>query len=368
MHTGLRSTKGVSTFSLLILLLVSGIIGAVLSYLWTEGYYVTIGHKVPDDVTTLTITNVTFPLEDSTYFDVTILNPSYSKGDANITRITLVATVNDTETIYEIPTAYIQPSIPYPLTKGDTITFKCNRNWGEFAGQTIYVAIFLQEGSGPTFPIETKKVRLEIIEIELDTTVTIESFNVTIRNSAASSTPLNVTEILFDSFSISSQNITVKDENTTLPQQLQPDQSKTFICNWNLWRNAALGFSHTITAKTLQGYSAIYKIASLPPSVSFNITNVVFNVSDTGRFNVTVFNLPSSPHFVNTSRVTVTNETQVFENVTIIGDTTRALMPGENTTLQCLWNWDAFKGHEVKITVHTTQGFYAYTYAQLPDE
>ena len=363
-----RGTKGIATLSLIILLLASGIIGAVLSYLWTEGYYLNKGFKIPEDTTTVTITNVTFTIEDCTYFDVTVLNPSYSKTDANITSIAIVAYTDDVETNYNVPQGLVEPSLPHSLMKGGDVTFRCNLTWGEFAGQIIRVVVFLHDDSGATFPYKTSKVKLEIVEAELNTTVTIEHFNLTIKNSAESSIPLDITKILFDLNPIPPQNITIKDENATLPQQLQKGQNKTFICNWNLWRKGSLGFPHTITVKTLQGYSAIYKTESLPSSVSLNITDVAFNASDTSRFNVTIHSLSSSPHYVNISRVTITNGTQIFENVTIMGDIPLGLMPSENTTLQCLWNWEAFKGQKVKITVYTTQGFYTYEFKTFPTE
>ncbi len=363
----LKSAKGISTLSLLILLLASGVTGAVLSYLWTEGYYLDKGFRIPEDVTTITVTNATFPIQNSTYFNVTVLNPSYSKGDANITSIALVAISDDAETIYSIPSSLVTPSIPRILTRGNSVTFKCVTYWGEFAGQTIRVAVFLQGDSGATFPYKTNTVKLEI-SADINTEVTIERFNVTINNSPGSLIPLNVTRILFDSANIPYQNITIPDENATLPQELQPGQNKTFICSWNLWRKTALGKPHTITATTSQGYLAVYKIESLPSFVSLNITDIAANLSDTSKFNVTISNLPLSPHFVNISRVTVTNGTQVFNNVTIIGTIPRAFMPGENITLQCLWNWGAFKGQKVMITVYTTQGFYTYEFKEFPKE
>jgi hypothetical protein len=180
--------------------------------------------------------------------------------------------------------------------------------------------------------------------------------------------------------SIPSQNITVKDENATLPQQLQPNQTKTFTCNWNLLENGVLGVvssSHTITVKTLQGYSAV-ETETLPSVVSLNISDVTFTtMPDTSGFNVTISNHPASPHFVNVTRVTITNNTQVFENITItsvihnstlVGGALPALLvPGGNVTLQCLWNWEAFKGREVIITVYTTQGYARSIYKTFPE-
>jgi len=366
MNISLRSAKGISTLSLLILLLVSGIVGAVLSYLWTVGYYVDKEWKVPEG-TSITITNITFPIEDCEYFTVTVLNPSYSKADAYITGIAIIATSNDVETIYSIPAASTDPQIsnPYPLEKGKTVTFKCERNWGEFAGQTIRVVVFLQNDSGATFPFTTSEVELEIVKIEFDISVTVERFNVTIRNSADSFISLNLTEILFDYSSIPYENITTHDENATLPQQLQSGQNKTFICAWNLLKTGALGSSHTITARSLQGYSATYKTETLPQSALLNITDVAFNASDTGGFNVSVARLDSSPYNITVSRVTITNGTQIFENITIISDI--ILRPNSTISIRCLWNWEAFKDQEVRIMVHTTQGFFIDKFKTFPE-
>jgi len=365
MHTLLRDTKGISTLSLIILLIVSALVGAVLSYLWTVGYYVEMEFNVPEGIT-ITITNVTFSIEDSTHFNVTILNPSYSKEDANITGIAIISTVNDVETIYDVNPWTVEPSIPYPLIRGETVTFKCIRGWGAFAGQIIRVIVFLQDASGATFPYKTSIVELEIVEAQFDVAATIERFNVTIKNSAESNIPLNLSRILFDYSVIPNQNITIQNENATLPQQLLPGQNKTLVCTWNLWKTGALGSSHTITAQTLQGYSTSYETETLPHSVSLNITDVTFNASDVGGFNVTVSRLDSSSYNVIINRITITNGTQIFENVTIIGDT--ILGPNSTILIQCLWNWGAFKDQEVKITVYTTQGFHKDKLETFPNE
>jgi len=363
----LRNVKGISKLSMLILLLTSGIVGAVFSYMWTVGYYVDKEWRLPENVVTVTIMNVTFPSQNCTYFNVNVLNPSSSEAAANITNISMIAETNGNRTVYDISKASIEPSIPYILERGKDVTFKCYRNWGEFANQTVYVGIHLKEGSGATEDYDTRPVKLEIIRTEFDTTVTIERFNMTVRNSAGSISPLNVSQILFDSDVIPSQNITIEDGNNTLPLQLQPGQNKTFTCHWNLWKKGALGASHTVTVKTLQGYSAVSKTPSLP-SVSLTIANVTFNASDTSGFNVTLSSSVDSLLLLTINRMTITNGTQTFDNITVIGGFPRTLAPNMSLTLQCLWNWEAFKGQEIKVTAYTTQGFYAYVYATLPDE
>jgi hypothetical protein len=352
-----KDTTAISTLSLVILLLASLVIGAVLSYLWTVGYYIDKGFKVPEDRTTIAITNVTFPVENSTYFTVTVLNPSFSKGEANVTGLALVVTLADGETLQAVPAESIEPSTPYPIMKGEVVTFKCNKAWGAFAGQTVRVVVFLHSESGATFPYSTRNVQLEVARTEFETTVTVKRFNVTLRNSAESSVPLNVTDMLFDADIIPAQNITGPNADVSLPFQLQPGQNRTLTCHWDLLERGALGSAHTITARTVQGYSAVYVTPPLPQPVALNITEVSLNASDTARFNVTVASLPSSPHFVNISRVTITNGTETFRDIVVLNGI-QSIWPSESVVLQCLWDWAALQDQEVTITVYTTQGFH----------
>ena len=356
-----RRISGISKLSLLILLLAAGSLGAALSYMWTVAYYVEVGHRVPQGITTITVTNVTFPLEDCTYFEVSVLNPSYSNADANIAGIAVVGMDDGAEAVLDVPPESVEPPIPYPLSKGEDVTFRCLINWQDFAGQMVYVSVFLQDGSGATSPYETARVKLQVTNVEFNTRVTVRRFNVTVVNSLESSISLNVSEILFDSTSIPHENITIKDEGGSLPTQLSPGGRTIFICNWNLLEEGALNSSHTITVRTLQGYSATYQTPTLPPPPSLSITNVVFAVPHTDTFEMTILNQASSPHYVSISKVIVVNGTQRFDNVSILPTPPLMLEPGDNVTLKCSWNWDPFRGQEVGITVYTKQGFYTQT-------
>jgi PKD repeat protein len=361
-----NSVKGISNLALLILIVIFAVIGAVLSYMWTEAYYIEAGFKVPEEVITVTISNVTFPIQNASYFNITVLAPSFSYDDAYISQIILgnISTENPNMTLV-IPNENVEPNLPYPLTKSEEVTLKCNQNWGKFAGKSIYVAVLLQEGSGATFPFQTKKVKLEIIDIEIDSSISVERFNVTIRNADYSPISLNITEVLINSTTISSQNITIFNENASLPLQLSPGESETLICNWNLWKKGALGSSLTITVHTAQGYSAINATETISEAASLNISDVVFVQPHTSYFNITVVNELSSPHFVDVDRVTIRNGTQTFKNITIMGGSTR-IYPGYNFTYKCIWSWDNFTDKEVEVTVFTTQGFYVNKSVYIP--
>jgi len=358
-HALIRNISGLSKLSLLILLFVSALLGAVFSYLWTEAYYIDKGFKVPEGVITVTITNVTFPIDNSIYFDVTVLNPSYSETDAYITDIALITSISGEEEIHIISPEDIEPPIPYLLLRGETETFTCNRTWDEFSGQNVHVVVLLQDDSGATFSHTLGEVELKIIKVEFDPTVTVKRFNLTIENSIESLIPLNVSQIFFGSSEIPTQNITVQGENTTLPHQLSPGENKTFTLIWNLWTEDVLGLSHDITVRTIQGYSTVYRTQVLPPPISMEITDVAFIVPHSDIFNATVHSpLVAGAFSVNINRVSVTIGPQIFNNVTISPSTELLLQPGDNLTIQCLWNWETFKGQEAIITVYTKQGFH----------
>ena len=357
MHRFFKQKRALSTLQMVILLLIAGITGAILSYLWTEGYYVDKGFNIPEDTTAVTILNATFPIENSTYFNVTVLNPSFSVGAANVTSIALVTSAGDFETIHLIPGSSVEPTLPRLISRGVSPTFKCHFNWDSFAGQIVRVVTFLADGSGATFPYKTGEVELEILEVKFNTSVSAERFNITIGNSVGSLIPLNVTEIMFDSTIIPTENITVKDGPPSLPKTLQPSHNETFVCLLDLQQLGAFDSLHNITAKTVQGYSAQLAIQT-PPPVQLNISNAIFAHPETGSFRLTIVNLNTSPHSASISHATVESENRTFRNVVLTADSgDPKLEPGENRTFTANWNWSSFAGEELQITGHTIQGF-----------
>lgn len=364
MHAMLRGTKGISRLSLLILLLASGTIGAVLSYLWTVGYYVEMGFKVPEGVTTITIMNVTFPREDSNYFNVTVLNPTYSEADASITSIALITPTNDMKVVESV-----EPSTPYPLGRGETRTFKCNRNWGEYAGQNVTVAVFVKDGSGATKSYRTELVKLEVADVAYNTTITISQFNITIRN--PSKIPLDVDEIRLGTKEIPSANIFVNDQSITFPYGIPENESKVFTCHFPLWDAEAnsgyLGTQNNVVVETVQGYRTSRTIVFSAP-VFLTLSNVTYPQQNATQF--ILRNDPKSPHHVNLSHVTITVGNEPF---TVNANVTTGYMleKGFNVTILCEdehLNWDTWKGEKITIKVYTKQGFLAIKEETLPSE
>ena len=351
----LRSTRGISTISLIILLLASGIVGAVLSYLWTAGYYVELGLHVPENTTTIAITNMTFLAENSAYFRVTVMNPTYSEGDAEISGIALVGTevgfalANDTD-----------PSLPFSLKKGESMAFRCDVNWGDLAGEEVNVAVFIRDGSGAVSSYQTEFVKLEITNLAYDSSVTIEQFNMTIRN--YSDIPLDVSKVIMGVDEIPQNEISVDDQSITFPYRIPQNESRVLVCNWKLWDSetgiGALGTTTKITAETSQGYRAVIWEAFSDP-VSLALSNVTFPTTNATQF--TLSNYPQSPHGVNLSEVTVTVDTQTFTVAAENMNATGFFLPKDsNVTILCEdlgFNWETWKGQTITIRVYTTQGF-----------
>ena len=156
-----RNMKTISKLLLILLLLTALIIGAILSYLWVIGYYVSLGLRIPEK-TTVSITNVTFNPQDTSYFNVTLLNPSYSPTDTNITKI---ATSPKEGFLYNIPPNEVDPQLPYELPKAEEKTFKCMWNWANYTGKIVEIIAFIADGSGPTFEVETPLVDFRIADV-----------------------------------------------------------------------------------------------------------------------------------------------------------------------------------------------------------
>jgi hypothetical protein len=142
-----QSKRGISSVALILLLLISFIIGAVLSYMWTIGYYVSSEYSLPSQAN-ITIENVQFSPENTTLFNVTVLNPSYS-SNVTIEQIK-VETITDGN-IHDVVTTML----PFKLSRGTSQTFTCIWNWGNYTGHALNVIVLLSEGSGATLKAST---------------------------------------------------------------------------------------------------------------------------------------------------------------------------------------------------------------------
>ena len=351
----IENVKAISSLFLILLLLISAIIGALLSYLWVVGYYVSLDRVYPEDIT-VNITDYAFDPQNASYFNVTIQCPtSYkSKEPANITRIT----VSTEDGVLHDEIATDPPSLPHKFQrKGESQTFKCLWNWANYTGETIKIIAFVADGSGPTFEAETPLVNLKIIDPRFDSTISVTHFNMTVElDSPIQDMYVNITGVSIEEKSIPAENLTLY----PIPYPLNPDRSVSFTCAWN-WTNYQ-DQNVTLAVHTLQGYTA-YHIHATPKPVFLTITNVLFNVTDATYFNVTIQNSKDSPTYVNITSITVTIENETFPDIPIVPppEIPYGLNPGANVTFKCSWNWTDYREKNVTITVRTLQDFTKFT-------
>ena len=343
-----QNIKAISKLSLILLLLISFVIGAFLSYLWAMGPIIELGIKIPDK-TSIVITNVSFTPQDTSFFNLTLLNPSYSPSKANILGILISTGDEKTHSI-----TIVNPSLPYEILDGYSQTFECFWNWENYTGQTIGISAFIEEGSGPAFVALTPFVGLQITDVDFDSSMSVTSFNLTVQSHENSVTPVNITDITVQTETFKAENVT-----PSLPHTLNANSSIAFKClwDWTDYRNANI----TITVHTLQGYFS--NITYSTPNPVLKVKDTLFSETDINHFNVSIRNSGLSPSYLNISKITLTleNETIVeIDGTEIEPSLPYTLYPDSSITFECPWNWTTYRNKDVTLSVHTLQNYTIY--------
>lgn len=339
-----HNSDAVSTLTLIILLLCSAVLGGIISYLVVMTNY----YNMPEDTTLLIVQNVKFPVYDAGYFNVTILNPSNSASDANITAIRL--SVEEENEVYNITRT--DPELG-TITRGTRLTFKCEENWSNFAGKTVRIQPIAGNASTKSSLYTTPKVEWTITP-DFDASKSVDYFNLTIENSPESVVNLTISEIKVFGMSING-NVT-----PTLPHLLPQGETEVFRCDWN-WENYRAE-NVTITVSTARGYQAVYTTNELPGAVLY-IEDIEFDFTDTTSFNVTI---SSSEYSTVPATITAINIT-LKDNRTIPIDTYPPLGPisgwikNESRTFDCTWNWSEHRDEAIAVHAYTEEGFKVYS-------
>lgn len=334
--------QAVSTLMLIILLLCSAIFGAFMAYLLVMSSY----YNMPENTTLLIVEDVVFPIFDAGYFNVTILNPSNSASDTNITAIRL--TVEGKNQEYNITRA--EPLLPFSISIGTEQTFKCKENWSNFTGETVRIEPIAENVSTLGYSSVLPRVELTITPT-FDCSQSIQYFDLAVENSEDSIINLTISEIMLFGTNISGS------ATPELPQILLRNQTETFRCNWN-WGNL-IGQSITITVKTYEGYEAVYVTDELPGAF-LKIEEIIFDYTDVTRFNVTINNLEES-----TAKATITEQINLTMqdgktipiNRTIKGSTYGLIPRNRTRSFAFTWNWTEHRNETITVTAYTYEGF-----------
>jgi len=337
-----HNLKGISKLAFLLFLIVFFLLGTIVSYIWTMGFYAPGEFNLPKQ-TSLTIENVVFPPDSAVYFNVTMLNPSYSPSDAIIDRIKVVTEDGKVHFI-----ASASPSLPLKLAPGTSQILKTFWNWANYTGQTVDVYIIIVGGSGPAVQTKTASMNLAVASIVFEPSITASRFNVTVESMGS---PVSV-----DLNKITVNGAEVTDVTPTLPYQLNPNASVTFTINRN-WANLQ-NTTVSVGVQTKQGFAA-YRSASAPQvKLDFVGEITFFNTTATSFFfNATIHNSATPPTKVDISLITVYVEGQNITIETVSPILPHSLESNATLLLTCTWDWNTFKGKNATVTVYTVQGF-----------
>jgi hypothetical protein len=337
--------KAVSTFVLITLILCSVVFGALISYLWVMGNF----YLTSENTVDLIITDVNFPVDHADYFNVTIMNPSYSPSETNITEIYL--TVEGDNNIYNVTNTYPE-ELPIKLEKATSKTIKCLKNWGEFAGKTITVHASAINASGATRSIKTKFVKLEI-EAYFNATESCKQFNVTVKNHEGSAINLTLTKVYFNYEPVENMSIQIPPAGLII----SPNETIEFRCfvDWQRYGKPL------VRVETLEGYTAeiIKEVSSV---VILEVTDVTFNETDPNEVSISFFNSPNSATLVEITHIILTygNGTEYIINGTLTKPPYQLpykLSKNETITFNCVWSWRNYRNGNVTIIGYTKQGF-----------
>ena len=243
----IRNAVGISTVFYILLLLVAAIVGAVLSYMWTMAYYISLGVQLPEAPTVI-ITGATFDAEDPTFFNLTLLNPSFSPFDVNAAQV--MVSVKDG--VLEDVT--VEPELPQEISIGKSKILTCFWKWTNHTGETVKIHVFVTGGSGATFQAKTHLVEIAITEAVFNSSISLTHFNITVQNSASSATYITISNIMVDTAIVG--NVT-----PILPYALFPNSSVSLMCplNWTDYQ----GEEVVVRVETLQGYTG-YRVQKIP--------------------------------------------------------------------------------------------------------
>jgi len=341
-----QNIKGFSKLAVILLILISFLLGAILSYIWTMGYYAPNEFNLPNQ-TSVTIEGMpAFFAENATYFNITVLNPSYSPTEA---KIELIKAITGDGKVHIIDST--SPPLPLTLAPGKSQIIQSFWNWGNYTGQTIDVYVLIADGSGPAVQVKTAFMNLTVSSVILEPAVTSSRFNVTVESM---SSPVSV-----DISNIFVNGVEITGVTPTLPYSLSPNTAATFTLNrdWKNLQNQPV----SVMVQTKQGYVAYG--STVGPQVKLNFSNIVFfNTTETSfYFNMIIQNAGTPPAKQDIDLITlnVGGQTILIGIGDVVPPLPQTIEPDTSLPFTCTWNWSSHQSENATITVYTVQGFTA---------
>lgn len=247
-------------------------------------------------------------------------------------------------------------TLPLNVSIGSSVSFRCVYDWKNLVNPKVLVET-LEGYYAEKTANATAKALLSISEVTFNETKSDE-ISVTIANSEFSSTFVDITDIIltYDNGTKYIVNGSLTSPLGQLPYRLATNKTATFHCVWN-WKNYR-SRSVTITAQTKQGFTSVSVTVKTPQSAVFKITDLNFNLTNTGYFLVNVTNMACSLQDINVTRIMFNGNETVFAS--------QIILIGGERQFNCTFNWENFRGKNVTITVYTKDGLNVSKIVTLP--
>ncbi|MEM2368317.1 MAG: hypothetical protein QXQ50_08830, partial [Candidatus Bathyarchaeia archaeon] len=340
--------KAVSILVVIILIMISAIIGGIISYAFTIAYYTKTAPAI-------TITNIYINKEDVASFTICVLNPSDSPRNATISRIA-ISLKGETQLYDVIETEpSIENGIVLQIGESRNITCKSIRKENanltlgdfigiyDFAGKTMIVHIFSSD-----FPAASKEVNLPYVKLDItedfNSKYSFKKFNITLTNDHQSEINITLSSVLV--WSVSYSQVDPPIEGYTIP--IGESVRFNFIGNWYGVTAAR------VDVYTKQGYN--FRKVIETKKVHAAIQSVNFDIERKDHFNVTVFNFAESAHYANITLIKcmLDNETYIPEKRC---DPPVGLIPNSTATIKFDWDWTEYRGRKITVVACFLQDF-----------
>ena len=235
------------------------------------------------------------------------------------------------------------------IQQGQTIGLTCYVRWEGFVNPLIKVET--TEGYAAEKQADARgTVSLQVTEAAFNDTNANE-VDVTLFNSPESAVGIDISNITLTHGNITyviSGNLS----NPALPMSVNKSQTVVFACTWPWSDSANRDIDITVNANTTQGFVSVSKSVRTLPRVAANMTAVNFDLDNTGIFTINVTNLQYSLDTVNVTSIDL--------NQTPVGMSPILLVPGQQATISCTFNWSAFVGQNARITFHVNSSSNAF--------
>ncbi|MEM3549616.1 MAG: hypothetical protein QXN87_01680 [Candidatus Bathyarchaeia archaeon] len=340
--------KALSTIALILLILISAVIGGIITYAFTIANYI----RIPEG-TTVTVTRVYFDKENANSFKICVLNPSYSPSNVEISRIAVSLKgegrlYDVVETHPSIENGIIIPigeflNITCSMVRKDNASIKWGLFAGEFAGETVILHVFSSNSTGANVEAKLPFVKLSV-EGGFNPEVSFKRFNVTLTNDLNSEVNLTVKEVLFSNIEVEGMMPDLSEK----PLTIHNNESVCLIFNGS-WH----GKSRTsLTVNTKQGY--VFCKEFKLEGVNVTIQEVTFDEKETGHFNVNIFNHAESANYVNVTKIEckLENGTKLQFNFDSVG-----ILPNSTKTFKVNFNWANYREKDITLVAYFLQDF-----------